>query len=159
MRTITLEENVGQQKALLHGIQQCSLPIIVTMDDDLEQAPEDIPQLIAKLNEGFDFVYGMPTNHPRNPLRNLVCHFGRWILNQSFGTSGLGSPFRALRAELTQDLNLGYPLESQLYPQRNRRAFTRVGVEFHPSRKSRSGHTWSRQVQNFWNFARGIWQS
>jgi hypothetical protein len=48
--------------------KQASAPpqydVIVTMDDELQHPPEEIPALLSKLEEGFDVVYGMPQREP-----------------------------------------------------------------------------------------------
>lgn len=60
VRGIALTRNFGQENATLCGILESRHDVIVTMDDDLQHPPEELPRLIAKLNEGFDVVYGVP---------------------------------------------------------------------------------------------------
>src|SRR6185436_19767459 len=60
VRGINLMRNYGQHNALLCGIRAARFDTIVTMDDDLQHPPEEIPKLLAKLGEGFDVVYGFP---------------------------------------------------------------------------------------------------
>jgi undecaprenyl-phosphate 4-deoxy-4-formamido-L-arabinose transferase len=50
--------NYGQHNATLCGARQARFDVTITMDDDLQHAPEDIPKLLAKLAEGHDVVYG-----------------------------------------------------------------------------------------------------
>ena len=57
-----LYTNFGQQNALMCGFQYCEGQYIITMDDDLQNPPEEIPVLIEKLNEGFDAVFGEYTD-------------------------------------------------------------------------------------------------
>ena len=57
MRAIRLQENVGQQNALLCGIRQTQGDVIVTMDDDLQHPPEAIPVLLGALERELDLVY------------------------------------------------------------------------------------------------------
>jgi glycosyltransferase involved in cell wall biosynthesis len=56
VRGIKLMRNYGQHNALLCGIRGAQHEIIVTMDDDLQHPPEEIPQLLTKLDEGYDVV-------------------------------------------------------------------------------------------------------
>ena len=63
IRGINMMRNYGQHNALLCGIRMANMDVIVTMDDDLQHPPEEIPKLIAKLEEGFDVVYGCPKNY------------------------------------------------------------------------------------------------
>ncbi len=57
---INLMRNYGQENATLCGIHEAQYEIIVTMDDDLQHDPHDLPKLIGKLGEGYDVVYGVP---------------------------------------------------------------------------------------------------
>src|SRR5258708_5390194 len=57
---INLMRNYGQHNALLCGITAAQYAIIITMDDDLQNPPEEIPQLLKNLDEGYDVVYGTP---------------------------------------------------------------------------------------------------
>jgi undecaprenyl-phosphate 4-deoxy-4-formamido-L-arabinose transferase len=66
VRVIALKNNSGQQSAIKEGITLAMGEMVITIDDDLEQQPEDIPLLIQKLNMGYDVVYGVPnrTGYP-----------------------------------------------------------------------------------------------
>ena len=67
---ITLETNSGQQNALLCGLRYSQSDFAVTIDDDLQYPPEYIPELIHKINEGYDFVYGIPEKRSESSWRN-----------------------------------------------------------------------------------------
>jgi len=60
IRGIDLMRNYGQQNAALCGIRMARHDIVVTLDDDLQHPPEEIPKLVQKLTEGYDVVYGTP---------------------------------------------------------------------------------------------------
>ena len=64
VRGINLMRNYGQHNALLCGIRAARGDLIVTMDDDLQHQPEEIPRLLARLDEGFDVVYATPEREP-----------------------------------------------------------------------------------------------
>jgi glycosyltransferase involved in cell wall biosynthesis len=57
---INLMRNYGQHNALLCGIRAVRYGVIVTMDDDLQHPPEEIPKLLEALAGGYDVVYGTP---------------------------------------------------------------------------------------------------
>ncbi len=57
---INLMRNYGQENATLCGIREAKYEVIVTMDDDLQHDPRDLPKLIAKLADGYEVVYGVP---------------------------------------------------------------------------------------------------
>jgi glycosyltransferase involved in cell wall biosynthesis len=69
---IRLMRNYGQHNALLAGIRAARFDTIVTMDDDLQHPPEELPKLLAKMEEGFDVVYGTPEQEQHGLLRDLA---------------------------------------------------------------------------------------
>ena len=68
VHAINLMRNYGQHNALLCGIRAAHYGVIVTMDDDLQHPPEEIPKLLAILEQGSDVVYGK-----RRPSYSTVC--------------------------------------------------------------------------------------
>src|ERR1044072_3813368 len=77
VRGLNLMRNYGQHNALLCGIRAAKFDVIVTMDDDLQQPPEEIPRLLARLEEGFDVVYGVPTAEYNGLMRALASRITR----------------------------------------------------------------------------------
>ncbi|WP_373484587.1 glycosyltransferase family 2 protein [Acetobacterium sp.] len=57
---IARDHNAGQQAAIKTGLSRSKGHWVVTIDDDLEQQPEDVPVLLAEIKKGFDVVYGIP---------------------------------------------------------------------------------------------------
>lgn len=72
LRGINLMRNYGQHNALLCGIRSARYEIIVTMDDDLQNPPEEIPKLLEKLDEGYDVVYGTPQKEQHGFWRDMA---------------------------------------------------------------------------------------
>src|SRR6266478_2812382 len=72
IRGIKLNRNYGQHNALLCGIRTARHPIIVTLDDDLQHPPEEIPKLVDALKPGVDVVYGAPQAEQHGLLRDLA---------------------------------------------------------------------------------------
>ena len=99
VRGINLMRNYGQHNALLCGIRAARFETIVTMDDDLEHPPEEILTLLAKLEEGFDVVYGFPEQQQHGLLRDLASELTKLALRSSMGaeTARHISAFRAFR--------------------------------------------------------------
>lgn len=99
---INFMRNYGQHNALLAGIRAASHAIIITIDDDLQHPPEEIPKLLAKLAEGYDVVYGTPVQRRDKLWRDLASRITRLALATSMGfeTARHASAFRAFRAEL-----------------------------------------------------------
>jgi glycosyltransferase involved in cell wall biosynthesis len=102
IRGIDLMRNYGQHNALLCGIQAARYEIIVTMDDDLQHPPEEIPKLVNKLAEGYDVVYGTPEQEQHNFLRNVASRITKLALQTAMGaeTARNVSAFRAFRTIL-----------------------------------------------------------
>jgi len=100
IRGIDLMRNYGQHNALLCGIRASRHDIIVTLDDDLQQPPEEIPQLLAKLADGYDVVYGKPARERHGLLRNLGSRIAKAALATATGgeVAPMVSAFRAFRS-------------------------------------------------------------
>ncbi len=102
IRGVNLMRNYGQDNALLAGIQLAYYEIIVTLDDDLQHPPEEIPNLLAKLLEGYDIVYGKPAHKQHGTWRNVTSVLFYQVLNLVMGST-IGehlSAFRAFRSVL-----------------------------------------------------------
>jgi len=76
--------------------------VIVTLDDDLQNPPEEIGKLLAKLKEGFDVVYGTPLQETHGFLRDWASRITKLALQSAMGaeTASKVSAFRAFRARL-----------------------------------------------------------
>ena len=99
---IDLTRNYGQHNALLCGIRLAAHEVIVTLDDDLQQPPEEIPKLLAKLDEGFDVVYGTPEQERHGLARNIGSRMTKAAFSAAMGADVASkvSAFRAFRASL-----------------------------------------------------------
>jgi undecaprenyl-phosphate 4-deoxy-4-formamido-L-arabinose transferase len=99
---INLMRNYGQHNALLCGIRAAKYSVIVTMDDDLQHPPEEIPKLLDKLAEGHDVVYGTPRKLPHSLWRNLLSIFTKWAMANAMGLKTVRhiSAFRVFRTHL-----------------------------------------------------------
>ncbi len=80
VRGINLMRNFGQHNALLCGIRAARHELVITLDADLQNPPEEIPKLLAKLMEGYDVVYGVPAQQRHNVFRKISSWMLRWIL-------------------------------------------------------------------------------
>lgn len=96
---INLMRNYGQHNALLAGIQQAQGDVIVTMDDDLQHPPAEIPKLLAVLHEGWDVVYGVPDRERHGFWRDLASRLYKVALRtvMRVDVAEQTSAFRAFR--------------------------------------------------------------
>lgn len=72
VKGIELSRNFGQMKAILAGIDNASGDWIVVMDCDLQDRPEEIPNLYKKAQEGYDVVFARRTERKENPIKVLL---------------------------------------------------------------------------------------
>ena len=102
VRGICMMRNYGQHNATLCGVRLARYDVTVTMDQDLQHPPEEIPLLLAKLEEGYDVVYGAPKKLPQGFLRNLMTASIKQILASVIGLPSVRnvSAFRAFRTNL-----------------------------------------------------------
>ena len=99
---INLMRNFGQHNAVLCGVRQAAFDIIVTLDDDLQNPPEEIPLLIAELAEGFDVVYGTPAQEQHGIWRDAASQVTKIALQSAMGGEAARKvgAFRAFRTQL-----------------------------------------------------------
>ncbi|MFN8531218.1 MAG: glycosyltransferase [Anaerolineae bacterium] len=102
VRGIHLMRNYGQHNALLCGVRSAQYDIVATMDDDLQHPPEELAQLLQKLNEGFDVVYGSPAQEQHGLWRDLASQVTKWALQSSMSVdiARRVSAFRVFRTRL-----------------------------------------------------------
>lgn len=104
VRGINLMRNYGQHNATLCGVLNARYETIITLDDDLQHPPEDIPALLAKLNEGYDVVYGVPQRRNQSWWRAMFASLTKRAVASIMQTKSLrdiGS-YRAFRGHLRE---------------------------------------------------------
>ena len=82
---INLLRNYGQHNALLCGIRAARCDVIVTLDDDLQHPPEELPKLFDQLTDEYDVVYGTPQNERHGLWRNLASMITKLALHSAMG--------------------------------------------------------------------------
>lgn len=106
---ISLVRNYGQTAALTAGIDRADGEIIVTMDADLQNDPSDIPNLIEKLDEGYDVVNGWRKDRNDNYFsRILPSKLANWIISKISGVKlhDYGCTLKVYRKEILEDIRL-----------------------------------------------------
>lgn len=101
---VNLMRNYGQHNALLCGIRETRYDVIITMDDDLQHPPEEIPKLLAQLAKGYDVVYGTPEHEQHGIGRDFASWITKLALQNVMGAeiARKVSAFRAFRAEVAK---------------------------------------------------------
>jgi glycosyltransferase involved in cell wall biosynthesis len=107
VRVIRFARNFGQHPALTAGFDCAQGDIVITLDADLQNPPEEIPKLLDKLHEGYDIVFGVFQERKHSPFRRAGSAFSKWVLSKTLpvGTTNL-SGFRAMRSKVVNQLNL-----------------------------------------------------
>lgn len=103
---INLRGNFGQHKALLCGFQFARGQFIITIDDDLQFFPEDIEQLIQKIDStNADLVYGTYMDERQHsPVRKWGSNFMGYIFQKFGNTVGQGSSFKIIRQSVIEKI-------------------------------------------------------
>ena len=160
VRGINLMRNYGQHNALLAGIRAARGGTIVTMDDDMQHPPEEIPRLLVPLAEGQDVVYGTPRSLPHSLLRNAASWITKLVLQKAMGaeTARKVSAFRAFRTNLRGAFeNYQSPFVSiDVLLTWGTRRFTAVEVEHRPRQIGRSQYTLRSLVTHALTVATGF---
>lgn len=104
IKLFRLAKNFGQHNATICGFHQAKGKYIVTIDDDLQQAPEDIPRLIEQRKQsGANVVYGIP-NGGHALYRKVGSNAYKKSAKHLHGSFGEGSSFRLIDRSLIQKL-------------------------------------------------------
>jgi glycosyltransferase involved in cell wall biosynthesis len=104
VRGISMMRNYGQHNAVLAGLRHAAFDVVVTMDDDLQHPPEEIPKLLDALVSGVDVVYGPAEVEPHGLWRALASRLTKISLQQVLGVDVARkvSAFRVLRTRLRE---------------------------------------------------------
>lgn len=103
VRAVRLSRNYGQHNAIVAGVRAARHDVVVTMDDDLQHPPEEIPVLLRALTPEIDLVYGVPLAEEHHALRSLASQLVKWGLARALHIRDARSvsAFRAFRGHLT----------------------------------------------------------
>jgi glycosyltransferase involved in cell wall biosynthesis len=152
VRGLNLMRNYGQHNALLCGIRAAKYDLVVTMDDDLQHPPEEISRLLARLDEGFDVVYGAPKAEQNGLMRALASRITRLALRAAVGKEVAKnvSAFRAFRTQLREAFasyqSPFVSIDVLLTWATNR--FAAVRVPFNPRHSGSSNYTFTKLVRH-----------
>jgi len=109
LKVLRLRRNFGQTAALAAGFHESRGKVVIAMDGDLQHAPEDIPALLAKIDEGFDIASGWRKDRVDNAItRKIPSKIANWLMAKASGVDlrDFGTTFKAYRAEVLKDVQL-----------------------------------------------------
>ena len=157
---MNLARNYGQHNALLCGIRQAQYEFIVTMDDDLQNPPEEIPGLLAKLAEGYDVVYGTPEREQHGLWRDLASQTTKIALQGAMGveTARKVSAFRAFRTHVREAFGSyhGFSVNIDVLLTWGANRFTSIPVRHDPRHLGSSNYSFSKLVMHGVNMLTGF---
>lgn len=109
VKLVRFRRNFGQTAAMAAGIDYSSGEIIVFMDSDLQNEPEDIMKLLDKIDEGYDVVSGWRANRQDKLFsRKIPSRIANWLIAKVTGVPlhDLGCSLKAYRGEILRQVNL-----------------------------------------------------
>lgn len=109
MVVVEFRRNYGQTAAMQAGLEYAQGDYLVTLDGDLQNEPNDIPMMLAKLDEGYDLVHGWRKNRQDQLLsRKVPSWMANWLISKvtRFPIHDLGCTLKAMRREVADELEL-----------------------------------------------------
>jgi len=157
---INLMRNVGQHNALLCGIRSAKYEVVTTIDDDLQNPPEEIPKLLAKLEEGFDVIYGTPEKEQHGFFRDLASRITKLVLQNAMGAEIARniSAFRVFRTSIRQAFEdyRGPFVSIDVLLTWGTTRFAAMRVRHQPRREGISGYTLRKLIIHALNMMTGF---
>jgi len=155
LRVCQLRRNFGKATALDVGFKFASGDILVTLDADLQDSPEEIPRMLRKLDEGFDLVLGWKVDRqdPRHKtlpskLFNLVTSSVAGIKLHDFNTG-----LKVLRREVAENVGIYGELHRYIPALAHWKGFkvTEIGVKHNPRKHGESKFGSERYLRGFFD--------
>jgi glycosyltransferase involved in cell wall biosynthesis len=160
VRGIRMSRNYGQHNALLCGVRAARYGVIVTLDDDLQNPPEEIEKLVARLGEDVDVVYGTPEHQQHGFLRNQGSRITKLALQSAMSaeTARNVSAFRAFRAPLREAFAAyrGPYVSIDVLLTWGTTRFSHVRVRHEPRQAGQSNYTFRTLVTHALNMMTGF---
>ena len=160
VRGVNLMRNYGQHNALLCGIRDARFDVIVTLDDDLQNPPEEIPKLLDALTDDYDVVYGTPQRERHGLWRDVASRVTKLALQNAMGIeiARSVSAFRAFRTQLRDafvDYHNSFVSIDVLLTWGTTR-FTAVPVRHDPRQRGKSHYTFRKLLTHALNMLTGF---
>ncbi|WP_461830221.1 glycosyltransferase family 2 protein [Aquifex sp.] len=152
VKVIRFRRNFGQTAAMYAGFEHAKGDVIITMDADLQNDPEDIPRLLEKMKEGYDIVSGWRKDR-KDPFfsRKLPSMIANWIISKVTGVHlhDYGCTLKAYRADIAKQYRL-YGDMHRFLPALAKRfgaKITEIPVKHHPRLYGKSKYGIGRTIR------------
>ncbi|MGA2200407.1 MAG: glycosyltransferase family 2 protein [Terriglobales bacterium] len=160
IRPINLMRNYGQHNALLCGIRAARYDVIVTIDDDLQHPPEEIPKLLEVLAGGYDVVYGTPEQEQHGLGRDFASWVTKLALQNVMGAEIARQvcAFRAFRAQVAKAFAHyeGSFVSVDVLLTWGTNRFSATSVKHSPREQGTSGYTFRKLMTHAMNMMTGF---
>lgn len=104
VRLIQLTRNFGQHNAIMCGFAHIRGKYVITLDDDLQNPPEEIIKLVNKMREGYDLVYGEYQSRQHTAIRNIGSNLVQFVYKNIFHVHGNLTSFRIIKSTIIEEL-------------------------------------------------------
>ena len=153
LRLVKFRRNAGQTAAMAAGIDHARGDVLITMDGDLQNDPQDIPLFLEKIAEGYDLVVGWRHDRQDHWSRVLPSKVANWLIGKVTGVpiKDNGCSLKAYRADLIKNIPL-YNEMHRFIPAMASLAAPRIAqikVRHHPRRFGQSKYGFSRIYKVF----------
>ena len=152
VKVVHFRRNYGQTSAMMAGIDYASGDVIIPIDADLQNDPEDIPKLLAKLDEGFDVCSGWRKNRKDNALRrNLPSRIANGIISKISGVHlhDYGCSLKAYKKDVIKGIKLYGEMHRfiPIYASWYGAKVTEIPVAHHPRKFGQSKYGLERVIK------------
>ena len=152
IRGVILGTNYGQTAAMMAGFEEARGEILIPMDGDLQNDPEDIPHLLAKMEEGYDLVSGWRRDRKdRDFGRRLPSRIANWLISNVSGVHlhDYGCSLKAYRHRAVVDMHLYGEMHRfiPIYVRWNGARIAEIPVRHHERRFGKSHYGLQRTVK------------
>jgi glycosyltransferase involved in cell wall biosynthesis len=145
--------NFGKARALSNGFTAATGDVVITMDGDLQDDPDELPRFLEELNNGYDLVSGWKQNR-QDPLgKTAPSRLFNWTVRKVSGVQlhDFNCGFKAYRHEVTDSIRLYGELHRFTPVLANAEGFrvAELPVKHHARKWGQSKYGWSRLVKGF----------
>jgi glycosyltransferase involved in cell wall biosynthesis len=145
LKVVNFRRNFGQTTAIMAGIDYASGDVLIFIDADLQNDPEDIPRLLNKLEEGYDAVSGWRKDRQDSPIRrNMMSRIANVLISQISGVylRDYGCTLKAYRTEVIRNVRLYGEMHRfiPIYAKWMGARITEIPVLHHPRLHGRSNY-------------------
>lgn len=152
IRVISFRRNFGQTAAIAAGLDYSKGEIIVLLDADLQNDPDDIPMMLAKLDEGYDLVSGWRKQRKDNAItRNFPSMIANWLISKVTGVHlhDYGCTLKAYRRDVLEGFRLYGEMHRfiPVFADSVGARITEIVVNHHPRRFGKTKYGLERTVK------------